>query len=129
MMALSNSLLRYVQRFDVPCPHIHVLWKFREHGQPGLNRGHLDLQSNALPPSYTPASANFCFVIRRNGYENALSRKLQNGTGPGCPLIQGRRGHKGLNRGPLDLQSNALPLSYTHCECEPLLCADLRRYY
>lgn len=24
-----------------------------------------------------------------------------------------RRGHPGLNRGPLDLQSNALPLSYT----------------
>ena len=23
------------------------------------------------------------------------------------------RGHPGLNRGPLDLQSNALPLSYT----------------
>ena len=23
------------------------------------------------------------------------------------------RGHLGLNRGPLDLQSNALPLSYT----------------
>ena len=24
-----------------------------------------------------------------------------------------RRGHPGLNQGPLDLQSNALPLSYT----------------
>jgi hypothetical protein len=24
-----------------------------------------------------------------------------------------KRGHPGLNRGPLDLQSNALPLSYT----------------
>lgn len=26
---------------------------------------------------------------------------------------EGGRGHPGLNRGPLDLQSNALPLSYT----------------
>ena len=25
------------------------------------------------------------------------------------------RGHPGLNRGPLDLQSNALPLSYIPC--------------
>ena len=25
------------------------------------------------------------------------------------------RGHPGLNQGPLDLQSNALPLSYTPC--------------
>ncbi|KRY12712.1 hypothetical protein T12_9839 [Trichinella patagoniensis] len=27
--------------------------------------------------------------------------------------LENFRGHPGLNRGPLDLQSNALPLSYT----------------
>ncbi|GFT00414.1 hypothetical protein TNCV_1981551 [Trichonephila clavipes] len=45
-----------------------------------LNRGALDLQLNVLPLTYTPASANFCFVFRRNRYENALSRNIQNGT-------------------------------------------------
>ncbi|GFY06655.1 hypothetical protein TNCV_3525111 [Trichonephila clavipes] len=29
---------------------------------------------------YTPASTNLCFVFCRNGYENALSRNIQNGT-------------------------------------------------
>ncbi|GFS97990.1 hypothetical protein TNCV_2019241 [Trichonephila clavipes] len=38
----------------------------------------------------------------RNEYEKALSRNIQSGTGP---LLQGRIG-------PLDLQSNTLPLRY-----------------
>ena len=29
-----------------------------------------------------------------------------------CVVLKSHRGHPGLNRGPLDLQSNALPLSY-----------------
>ncbi|GFW44969.1 hypothetical protein TNCV_4512831 [Trichonephila clavipes] len=52
----------------------------RRREQPGLNRSPLDLQPNALPLSYIPASANFCFAFRRNGFENALSRNIQNGT-------------------------------------------------
>ena len=35
---------------------------------------------------------------------------------PGKPKSEDTRGHPDLNRGPLDLQSNALPLSYTPCD-------------
>ncbi|GFW89104.1 hypothetical protein TNCV_2685381 [Trichonephila clavipes] len=41
-------------------------------GYPGLKRGPLDLQSNALPLSYTSASTNPCFAFRRNECESAL---------------------------------------------------------
>ncbi|GFY00228.1 hypothetical protein TNCV_4664801 [Trichonephila clavipes] len=52
----------------------------RRRGHQGLNHGPLNLQTNALPVSYTPASAILCFALRRNGYENALSRNIQNKT-------------------------------------------------
>ncbi|GFX91107.1 hypothetical protein TNCV_3222681 [Trichonephila clavipes] len=49
-------------------------------GAPRFEPGPLDLQSNALPLSYTPVSANLCFAFRRNGHENALSGNIPNGT-------------------------------------------------
>ena len=69
--------------------------------------GDLYLQSNVLPLSYTPTYTSYQ-TSQNLGKEN-----------PNSSCNMGRenkidaRGHPGLNRGPLDLQSNALPLSYT----------------
>ncbi|GFX18333.1 hypothetical protein TNCV_4306341 [Trichonephila clavipes] len=49
-------------------------------GHPGLNRRPLNLQWNNLPLNYKIATANLCFASRRNGYENAFSRNIQNRT-------------------------------------------------
>ncbi|GFT37114.1 hypothetical protein TNCV_3135641 [Trichonephila clavipes] len=90
-------------------------------GNSALKRRPLDLQSNALPLIYTPASANLCFAFRRNEYENSLSRNIQNGTGHSrlrnsqkiFLFTSLKKGNSALKRRPLDLQSNALPLIYT----------------
>ncbi len=42
-----------------------------------------------------------------------VAASKSNVTGLSLENVKKRRGHPGLNRGPLDLQSNALPLSYT----------------
>ncbi|GFY00229.1 hypothetical protein TNCV_4664811 [Trichonephila clavipes] len=106
----------------------------RRRGHQGLNQGPLNLRTNALPVSYTPASANLCFALRRNGYEKALSRNIQNRTDhfPAFEILRKkllftsrRRGHRGLNQGPLNLQTNALPVSYTPASAN--LCFALRR--
>ncbi|GFX94186.1 hypothetical protein TNCV_4292311 [Trichonephila clavipes] len=94
---------------------------WEERGHPGLNRGPLDLQSNAPTLNYTPSSANLCFVFLRNGYENAWSRNIQNGTDHSrlqnsqtiFLFTSLKKRTPGLNRGPLDLQSNAPTLNYT----------------
>lgn len=43
---------------------------------------------------------NICEIFSQNLRDSKVSDQ------------ENRRGHPGLNRGPLDLQSNALPLSY-----------------
>ena len=69
-----------------------------------MNQGPLDLQSNALPLSNIP----ICYFIS--------SKRIYN---PSQSVVilslaceENKRGHPDLNQGPLDLQSNALPLSY-----------------
>ncbi|KFD65610.1 hypothetical protein M514_22205 [Trichuris suis] len=134
-------------------------------GHPGLNWEPLDLQSNALPLSYTPygflleqlnlrtsmkhddkqssflavkkASIDLRDVSSINTMsciDNSLPSKWNTFSGKSTgqfdkghhqegvlsaalsredPYFMVIRGHPGLNWGPLDLQSNALPLSYT----------------
>ncbi|CAD5118874.1 DgyrCDS7547 [Dimorphilus gyrociliatus] len=97
-------------------------------GHPDLNRGPLDLQSNALPLSYTPSDSD---LKGAPGFEPGTSRSAVECSAtelyPHCKSftvndsfpkflwkkIKKHRGHPDLNQGPLDLQSNALPLSYT----------------
>ena len=125
-----------------------------------MNQGPLDLQSNALPLSYTPmkprkgqlfgfdkgemghfpitegqiqgtagvvVSCKIPILATRVRFPGSAKMffppKLSNLIAIGNPIISGpgkkkklkhsMRGHPGLNWGPLDLQSNALPLSYT----------------
>ncbi|KFD65608.1 hypothetical protein M514_09896 [Trichuris suis] len=86
-------------------------------GQPGLNWGPLDLQSNALPLSYTPydllvAQFNLRTSMKRDDKQSSFLaiKKASIDLRDVSPI---NRGHPDLNWGPLDLQSNALPLSYT----------------
>ncbi|GFY00230.1 hypothetical protein TNCV_4664821 [Trichonephila clavipes] len=135
----EKALSRNIQNRTDHFPAFEILRKNcsslpRRRGHQGLNQGPLNLQTNALPVSYTPASANLCFALRRNGYEKALSRNIQNRTDhfpafeilrKNCSSLPRRRGHQGLNQGPLNLQTNALPVSYTPASAN--LCFALRR--
>ena len=118
-----------------------------------MNQGPLDLQSNALPLSYTPTETHCLASIGLVGNQHlstniriSLQQQLHcwcsgimqdshscdSGSIPGqCKVFyllmdfflfkitksemfeNEWRGHPGLNWGHLDLQSNALPLSYT----------------
>ncbi|GFY00227.1 hypothetical protein TNCV_4664791 [Trichonephila clavipes] len=128
----EKALSRNIQNRTDHFPAFEILRKKcsslpRRRGHQGLNQGPLNLRTNVLPVSYTPASANLCFALRRNGYEKALSRNIQNRTDhfpafeilrKNCSSLPRRRGHQGLNQGPLNLQTNVLPtnvlpVSYT----------------
>ena len=80
-----------------------ALLKYR--GHPGLNQGPVDLQSNALPLSYITTN-----MVTNNTTQLYNPCLLMNK----CAVLKYKTqglNHPGLNQGPVDLQSNALPLS------------------
>ncbi|KAK6736710.1 hypothetical protein RB195_019420 [Necator americanus] len=108
-MSTYLSLYSYIEEV-IPIAKHYKEMKQKSSGQAEFNHGPLDLQSNALPLSYTPSSPlsmstrlSFLFfgivVIPTAKHYKEMKQKS--------------RGHAELNHGPLDLQSNALPLSYT----------------
>ncbi len=86
----------------------------RQRGHTDLNWGPLDLPSNALILSHTPCiqklrtkAKEIAYLILTTSNKNRSEKFV-------FTFVHHRwRGHPDLNRGPLDLQSNALPLSYT----------------
>ncbi|GFX00985.1 hypothetical protein TNCV_4579511 [Trichonephila clavipes] len=102
-----------IATFEILKRHCSSISGRREHL--GLNRRPHDQQSNALPQSFSPASANLCFAFLRNGYENALSRNIQIGTHH-CHLrnpqktflFNSRKKTPGLNRRPLERNSSRM---------------------
>ncbi|KAK6736706.1 hypothetical protein RB195_019417 [Necator americanus] len=108
-MSTYLSSYSYIEEV-IPIAKHYKEMKQKSRGHAELNHGPLDLQSNALPLSYTPSSPlsmstrlSFLFfgivVIPTAKHYKEMKQKS--------------RGHAELNHGPLDLQSNALPLSYT----------------
>ena len=83
--------------------------KENKRGHPDLNQGPLDLQSNALPLSYIPSC---CFASSKRIYNPSQSVVILS-----LACEENKSGHPDLNQGPLDLQSNALPLSYIPICC------------
>ena len=78
-------------------------------GHPDLNQGSLDLQSNALPLCNIPICY---FTSSKRIYNPSQSIVLLS-----LACEENEMGHPDLNQGPLDLQSNALPLSYIPSCC------------
>jgi hypothetical protein len=60
-----------------------------------------------------PFPANFFSIISTSNVAISIELKKKN-------VLNSYRGHPGLNWGPFDLQSNALPLSYTPVKFETL---------
>ncbi|GFT19420.1 hypothetical protein TNCV_2533321 [Trichonephila clavipes] len=94
---------------------------------PGLNRRTLNLQSNALPLSYTPSSAKFalCSIgadTSRNIQKRDRSLLPSKFSGKCFSSLPEEGENPGLNRRTLNLQSNALPLSYTPSSAKFALC-------
>ena len=85
-------------------------WSWQNCRDPGSNQGPLDLQSNALPTElfrqwWLLLAETWCNAIPIWCLSSLQQPKA--------------RGRSDLNQGPLDLQSNALPLSYApFCQLE-----------
>ena len=82
-----------------------------------MNWGPLDLQSNALPLSYTPLGVSRAPTFKKNPILlfNIICKIGFNRPSKLSSNFRKffHRERPDLNQGPLDLQSNALPLSYT----------------
>ncbi len=81
-----------------------------------MNQGTLDLPSNALILSHTPCIQKLRTKAKENAYLIlTTSNKTRSEKFVFSIVHHRQRGHTDLNRGPLDLPSNALILSHTPC--------------
>ncbi|GFV58018.1 hypothetical protein TNCV_2573141 [Trichonephila clavipes] len=94
---------------------------------PHLHAEIVEVEIEVVSPSIVP-SGNFaelngtvtCMVLKANDRRTSCPCHDEF-RGPRSDYVR-QKGQSGLIRGPLDLQTNALPLSYASRVSEPLLC-------